>query len=297
MVYDDDPTIPPLSVRTAANRLGMSNWAVHKAIDRGELRPVTRHPIQVSADDVEAMRVRKRDAAIEQIGVERMARVAADVRAQLHPPFESGAPREAAALELIPERLKAAFTMPLMHAAALPDDSGCRWCAAEIAGKMLAVPVRPAMLSSEAGVALLGSPKCERHRGLMAGRLRELAARVRPGGESPSAARTQPAASAGRAAVPKPAVRAAERARGDDDGRSMVQRRLRETRARQKAAKRAGDQAYALRLAKVVRGLEADAARLDGAVTASARPGRLRCGHLLAANCACPRRASKRATS
>lgn len=292
MVFDQDPSVPPLSVRAAASRLGFSTWGVYRAVERGELQQVARNPVQVSAADVERLRLRKRDEAIEQIGVDRLAKLARDVRLLLHPPFGSGGPREHAALEQVSERVKAAFTMPVLHAAALPDGSGCRWCAAEIAGKMLAVPVRQEMLSSEVGLALLGGPKCERHRGLVAGRMRELAARVRPGGESRSVARTAPAATPGRAAV----VRAAERVQ-DDGGRSMVQRRLRETRARQKAAKRAGDQAYALRLAKVVRGLEADAARLDGAVTASARPGRLRCGHLLAANCACPRRASKRATS
>lgn len=291
MVFDQDPSVPPLSVRAAANRLGMSTWGVHKAIDRGELRPVTRQPIQVSADDVEAMRQRKRDEAVDQIGVERMVRVARDVRLHLHPPVGSGGPRGHAALEQVSERLRAAFTMPFLHAAAMPDGSGCRWCAAEIAGRMLSVPVRQELLSSDVGLALLGGPECDRHRGLVSGRMRELAARVHPGAERSSAACTEPAPTAGRTTVSKPVVRS----QGDDNGRAMVQRRLREARARLKTAKRTNDQKYALRMAQQVRDLERDAARLDGrAVTASARPGRLRCGHLLAAACACPRRASKR---
>lgn len=292
--YDEDPTIPPLTVRAAANRLGFSTWAIHKAIERGELQPVVRNPIKVSADDVERMRLRKRDEAIKRIGLDRMTRMAKDVRLQLHPPATAPGPRGHKALELVSETVKAAFTMPVLHAAAMPDGSGCRWCAAEIAGKMLGVPVRQEMLSSEFGLALLGGPECERHRGLVAGRMRKLAARVHPGAERPSAARTETVVSAGKAAVSKPVVRAAELVQ-DDGGRAMVQRRLREARARLKTAKRANDQKYALRMAQQVRDLERDAARVDGrAVTAAARPGMLRCGHALAAGCACPRRASSR---
>ncbi|MFI9170507.1 hypothetical protein [Streptomyces lincolnensis] len=299
MTYDEALTIPPLTVRTAANRLGWSTWAVHKAIDRGELRPVTRNPIQVAAMDVEALRERKRNEAIERIGLDRMAKVARDVRLHLHPPFEAGGPRGHAALEKVSETVKAAFTMPLMHAAAMPDGSGCRWCAAEIAGRILSVPVRSAMLSSEFGVALLGGPECERHRELVAGRMRELGTRVHPGGGRTAGGRTEDAS----VVVPSaPAAPAAPRTRSAqplqaDDGRGLVARRLRTARARLKDAKRRGDQRYAIQLAKTIRGLESDAAVVDGRVTASARPGTLRCGHQLAANCACPRIASKRSSS
>jgi molybdopterin biosynthesis enzyme len=75
----------------------------------------------------------------------------------------------------------------------------------------------------------------------------------------------------------------------------MVQRRLRETRARLVAARRSGDTRYALKLRAMVASLEADAAKVDGrAFSAADRPGTLRCGHELAAGCACPRRASTR---
>jgi hypothetical protein len=298
MVYDEDPTIPPLAVRTAANRLGVSVWAVHKAIDRGELRPVTRSPLQVSAADVEQMRVRRRDEAVDRIGLDRMARLAADVRAQLHPPIGSGAPGGHAALEKLSERVKAAFGMPLLHAAAMPEGSGCRWCAAEVASRILQVPVRQEMLSSAFGVALLGGPECERHRGLVRDRMGQLGARVHPGRGRPGDGRTEPVAAAGSTAPAAPAVarpRPAQPVKDDDGGRAWIAARLRTERERLKVAKRAGDQRRAIQLRATIRGLEADAARVDGRTPekAGARPGRLRCGHLLSAGCACPRRASR----
>lgn len=297
MAYDEGVTVPPLTVRAAANRLGLSTWAVHKAIDRGELRPVTRNPIQVSADDVEAMRLRKQDEAIAHFGADRLLKLATQVRAQLQPPFASGAPGGHAALERIPERTKAAFGMPLLHAAAMPDGSGCRWCLAEVAARMLGVPVRPETLSSEFGIALLGGPECERHRGFVRDRMDQLRTRVHPGRERSGGGRAAPAKAAGSTApatAPVSPRRPAQPPAPDDGGRSMVQRRLRETRTRLVAARRSGDTRYALKLRAMVASLEADAAAVDGRVTAAARPGVLRCGHQLAAACACPRRASMR---
>jgi hypothetical protein len=89
-------------------------------------------------------------------------------------------------------------------------------------------------------------------------------------------------------------VTAAAKPVQDDGGRGLVAKRLREVRARQKDARRRGDQTYALRMAQMARDLEADAAVVDGRTAAAARPGRLRCGHLLSADCVCARRASKR---
>jgi hypothetical protein len=295
MGYDEGVRIPPLTVRVAANRLGLSTWAIHKAIDRGELRPVTSHPIQVSADDVEAMRLRKQAEAIDRIGANRLLKTAISVRGQLRPQFASVAPGGHAALEKMSETIKAAFTMPVLHAAAMPDGSGCRWCHAENAGRMLSVPVRPETLSSGFGVALLGGPECERHRGLVRDRMDQLRARVHPGGTHPSAARTAPAKAAESTPPAVPAVprrTPAQPVQPDDGGKSMVARQLRTARARLKDAKRSGDQRYAIQLQQTIRGLEADAAVVDGRVTAAARPGVLRCGHALAAGCACPRRAS-----
>lgn len=295
MAYEEPLTIPPLTVRAAANRLGLSTWAIHKAIDRGELRPVTRHPIQVSVDDVEAMRLRKRDEAIARIGADRLLKTAHNVRAHLRPPFASGAPGGHAALNGVSEVAKSAFGMPLLHAAAMPDGSGCRWCHAENAGRMLSVPVRPETLSSEFGIALLGGPECERHKGLVRDRLGQLHARVHPGGERPVGGRTEPSAGK-RPAAPSQAVQRAVRAEGDN-GKEFVRRRLRQTQERLTEAKRSGDHRSAIRLQQTLKSLRADAAAVDGLTASAARPGKLRCGHLLAAACSCRRRASKRATS
>jgi hypothetical protein len=271
---------------------------VYRAIDRGELRPVTRDPIQVLASDVEALRLKKQDQAIERYGADQVLRLARDVRLHLHPPATAPGPRGSAALTSMSEQVKSVFGAAMLNAAALRDGEGCRWCAARIAGKMLGIPVSDGQLASRVGLALLGGPTCERDRGLVRAQMTELATRVHPGGVRPPEGRSAP--SPGKR-PPSPQQRAeqavtAAKVGGRDDGKMLVQRRLRETRERLKAAKRrGGDPKYALRLAQQVRDLERDAARVDGrAVTAAARPGTLRCGHALAAGCACPRRASSR---
>jgi hypothetical protein len=281
-----------LSVKAAAARLGLSEYGLRKIIDRGELRPVTTNPVKLLPDDIAALRQRRQDAAIARLGVDRLAKVARDVRAQLHPLVSSGAPRGHDALELIPEVTKSAFTMPLLHGAAMPDGSGCRWCAAVVAGRMLRTSVSDALLASDVGMALLGDPVCEAHRGLLRGRMDALRASVHPGGAvRPSAARTEPVKAPGGAVASVAAPRAAVRPVGDDGGRELVGRRRREVQAALTAAKRRGDERHASQLRQQLRGLTADAARVDGRAVAS-RPGRLACGHLLAAGCACPRRAS-----
>lgn len=284
MVYDEDPTIPPLSVRAAANRLGFSTWGVYKAIDRGELKPVTKNPVQVLASDVEALRSRKQDEAIARIGADRLLKLAEDVRVQLHPPVTAAGRRGHAALELISETVKSALTMPLLHAAAMPDGSGCRWCAAEVAGRMLGIPVSAKLLKSQIGLALLGGPGCEKHRAFVAGRMRELGARVHPGVERSAGGRAE-------AVAPAPVVarsRPAQPVQDDNGGRALVASRLREVRARAKVAKRSGDQAYALPLAQMARDLEKDAAVVDGGVRKTAGPaGTKACGVAVGVRCRC----------
>lgn len=298
MAYDDDPSIPPVTVRAAANRLGMSVWGLHRAIERGELEPVVRNPIKVSADDLEAFRLRRQDAAIARIGADRLVREAHAVRARLHPPATAPGPRGHEALEQLNDVVKSAFGTPLLMAAAFADGAGCRWCAAVMAGRMLGATVRRETLASEIGFALLGAPECADHRKLVRGRMQELAARVHPGGARPADARTGPVTAAGSTAPPASPVPRPRPAQPspDDNGKSMIQRRLRETRARLAMARRSGDQRYAIKLRAMVQSLEQDAARVDGrsTVTASAKPGRLKCGHLLAANCGCPRSGSRR---
>jgi hypothetical protein len=286
MAYDQDPTIPALTVRAAANRLGFSEWGVRKAVERGELVPVVRHPIKVSAADVEALRARKQDEAIARLGVDRLARVARDVRAQLHPPVSSGAPRGHDALALIPETTKAALGMPLLHACAMPEGSGCRWCAARTASLMLRVPLRDATMASEVGLALLGRPECADHRALVRARMAELAAEVHPGGVRAPVARTGPVGASGGAVPPAPVPRAAAKPVGDDGGRDLVARRRREVQARLKAARRRGDAGHVASLQRQLQSLTADAAVVDGRAAAARKPGKL------ASGCACPRRAS-----
>jgi hypothetical protein len=287
----------------------LSVWGVHKAIERGELHPVARGPIKVSAADVEQMRRRKQDEAIARVGADRLLKLARDVRAQLQPPVTAGGRRGHAALELVSETVKAAFGMPLLHACAMPDGSGCRWCAAEAAGRILGAPVRLETLSSEFGFTLLGGPQCERHRAFMAGRMRELAERVHPGGARPPVPRTAPVTAAGSAPPAAPSVprRApVQPVQPDDGGKSMVQRRLRETRARLVMARRSGDQKYALKLRTMVQSLEQDAAQVDvRAVTAAARTkprvarfmGNKACGTPVGTPCSChpgPKRRGRR---
>jgi hypothetical protein len=292
----DDPSVPPLLVRAAANRLGVSVWAVHKAIDRGELRPLHRDPIRVSSDDVEALRRRRQDRAIEQIGADRLLQLAKDVRLRLHPPLMAPGPRGHAALEGLPERVREAFTMPLLHGASMPEGwSGCRWCAVEMASRMLSVPVRQATLCSEIGLVLLGAPECADHRALVRARMDELAARVHPGGTRPSVARTASVTAAGsapRVASPVPRRAPAQPVQPDDGGRALVARRLREVRARLKDAKRSGDQRYAIKLRSMVASLEADAAVVDGQARPAAGPaagpaGEKRCGTPVGVRCSC----------
>lgn len=138
---------------------------------------------------------------------------------------------------------------------------------------------------------------CERcGPGLYGSVLASLRARVHGDAERPSGPAPRPSAAeremAREWALQRP-VTAAVKPVGDDDGRALVASALRTARARQKDAKRRGDQAYALQLAKTIRGLEADAALVDGRPSAVSKPGRRWCGHLVAAGCGCPVRGQR----
>jgi hypothetical protein len=287
MAYEEARTIPPLSVRAAASRLGISTWSVYKAIDRGELRPVTRDPIQVLASDVEALRLKKQDQAIEWVGADRLLQLARDVRRQLHPPATAPGPRGHKALEGLSERVKAAFGMPLLHGASMPDGAVCRWCAARVAARMLGIPVSDRQLSGQVGIALLGGPTCERDRGLVRARMTELGARVHPGGVRPSEGRVEAAAGTRPPAPSQSAVRAVA-AVEDAGGKALVQRRLREVRARLKTARRTGDTQYAFKLQRQLQSLTADASVVDGRARSAAGPaGVKRCGTPVGVRCSC----------
>lgn len=290
---DTPDVIEPLSVEQAAARLGRSTMRVHDMIKEGKLRPVARNPVKLMAADIEQLRQARHDAAVEELtarGVD-LVKLARDVRRQIRPlpmdPFSGGVK----GVTSLPRKVRDLFGPAALMALTLQDRDECCWCAARVAAGMFKVP--PPKYGTVM-LALLGDPCATDMRRFAGAEFEKLRARVHPGAGAPPAARTGPASTAGSTAVSKPVVRAAERVQ-DDGGKALVGRRLREARARLKDAKRRGDQSYALRLARTVRDLERDAARVDGrAVTASARPGTLRCGHPLAQNCACPRRASRR---
>ena len=295
---DKSGRVEPLSVKAAAQRLGMTEYGTRGLIEAGKLRPVVRTPsVKLAALDVEDLRLARRDAALEEFtrrGVD-LVKLARDTRRQLRPEPADPLPGGARGLSGLPANVRAFFGAAPLAALTLPDREACGWCAAKVAAGLLRAPEpRP----GEVLLALLGDPCMEKCMGRFAGaEMERLRARVHPGGARPSAARTTPAAAARSMAPAAPPVSPrtpAQPVQPDDGGRSMVARQLRTARVRLKDAKRTGDQRRAIQLQQTIRGLEADAAVVDGRVTAAARPGRLRCGHLLSAGCACPRRASAR---
>lgn len=262
--YDEPDVVKPLSVKAAAQRLGLTEYGTRGLIEAGKLRPVVRTPsIKLSAADVEDLRVARRDAAVAEFtarGVD-LVKLAEDTRRLLRPEALDPVTGGETGLSRLPSNVRAFFGPAALAALTLPDRGQCCWCAARVAAQMLKVP-EPRY--GEVLHALLGDP-CREDMGRFAGvELAKLRARVHPGSVDPSAARTEPAAASGRAVVPKASARPAQRVEADDDGRSMVQRRLRESRAQLTAAKRRGDQRRALQLRQTIQGLEADAARVDG---------------------------------
>ena len=295
---DEPGRIPPLSVKAAAQRLGLSEYGTRGLIASGQLTPVVQHPaVKLSVQDVEALRLARRDAAIAEFtrrGVD-LVKLAANTRRMLRPEPADPLPGGVRGLSGLPSNLRAFFGPAALAALTLPDREACCWCVAKVAAGLLRVPEpRP----GEVFLALLGDPCQEKCMGRFAGaEMERLRARVHPGGTRPPVARRAPVAAptaVSPAAPPASPRTPTQPVQPDDDGKALVARRLRQTRERLKAAKRAGDEKYAIRLQQTLRALTADASAIDGLVAAAARPGTLRCGHQLAANCACPRRASSR---
>lgn len=164
--------------------------------------------------------------------------------------------------------------------------------AARVAAGLLKVP-EPQY--GEVLHALLGDPCAEDMKRFAGAEMAKLRARVHPGGTPPPVARTESMKASGSTPPAAPSRTPAQPVQPDDGGRALVAARLRTARARLKDAKRHGDQQYAIKLRAMVAGLEADAAQVDRPpFSAADRPGTLRCGHQLAARCACPRRSSAR---
>lgn len=291
-----------LNAVEAAKWLGISREAVDQAAREGRLPVLAGEgPRRFSREALEAYhqaRVADRVAALARsretpVSAARRIRQALDEKG-------TGLPRSfEARLRAMPEAWRQAFNRAELAAAGVRD--GCRWC--EAAKFSAVLGLRPVEYS-EACAELFGGPPCGVcGPGLIRPYMAALATRVHPPGTRPPAPAPRASAAEREAAREwaarqrqEPVTAAAARPAGDDNGRHLVARRLREVRAQLKNAKRAGDQRHALHLAAIVRDLEADAARVDGrsVVTASARPGTLRCGHALAAGCGCPRIASKR---
>lgn len=289
-----------LSVAEAAAYLDISKEAAHKAVreDRLKALPGT-DPVRVAREAVEEFHQLKQSALIASLarGGETPLSVARRVRERLHSSTDTGLPRSfAAKLAVMPLDWRALFNRAELAAACVPDGQGCRWCESLKFSAFLGL--RPVEYS-KAYAELFGGPPCEVcGPGLMKPFMAALEARVHAGGTRPSAPAPWASEAERKAAQEyvsrRPVTASAKPFQGDDGGKALVARRLREVRTRAKAAKRAGDQAYVLRLAQMARDLEADAAVVDGRAASAARPGTLRCGHALAAGCSCPRRASKR---
>lgn len=285
----------------AAKWLGITEEATHKAAREGRLMALSgegpRRFSRAALEEYHQARVRDGIAALARVR-ETPVSVAAKVRRALHKQGETGMPRSfAAKLAAMPIAWRTVFSTAELAAACVRDGEGCRWCRAlEFADfKGLRPPEFSPALKE-----LFGADPCSScGPGLLAPYMAALAARVHAGDRRLPGPSPRPSAAEREAArqwAERRPVAAVARPVQDDGGRALVARRLREVRGKLKDAKRRGDQRYVLQLAQTVRALEADAARVDGRAPAAGRPGVLRCGHQLAAGCACPRRASKRAT-
>lgn len=254
-----------LTAAEAAKWLGVSREAVDLAAREGRLSVVAGGgPRRFSREAVEEFHQRKQDALVASLARngETPTSVARKVREGL---FRSGTglPRSFdTRLAAMPSDHRALFSRAELTAACVRD--GCRWCRAlEYAAFLKARPVEYA----PAYVELFGGQPCGVcGPGLLRPFFEALRARVHNGQERPSRGPVV-ASAAERAAAQqwasRRAVTASARPVQGDDGKAMVARRLKETRARLVAARRRGDQRYALQLAQTARGLEQDAARIE----------------------------------
>lgn len=294
------------TIPQTARHLGLSDSGVRKMIERQELFALAgSEPIRLGAEHVETVRLLRREALLLELASRRRTPVtlAREVRQKLFPSSpgvnlpQYQAEDQRRRLNLVPSEARQLFGVAALTAACAKD--GCRWCLASEFARLLGgwAPSE----YSEGFAALFDQKPCERcGPGLYGTVMASLRARVHPAGDGPPVGRTEPPAPRMRAEPRQPVRQApavAQPVRNDDEGRALVSKRRREVQAKLKAANRAGETAYAAQLVRVLEGLRADAAVVDGRQSLKSRPGRLRCGHLLAANCGCPRIASKRATS
>lgn len=295
------------TIAQAARHLGVSDTATRKMIGRAELSVLPgSDPIRLAAAHVDAVLKLRQADAVHDLARRRSTavRLARETRDVLLPkPHESKPLPDRTAtswnlrMSLVSTEARTLYGVAALTAVGSQD--GCRWCRTQDFARVLGGWAPTAY--SEGFAALFGQEPCAACGPALYGPLMEsLRARVNGGAGRPSRAAVVPSVAeraAAREWASRRPVTASAQPVQDDNGKALVSRRLKETRARLKAAKRSGDQRHALRLAQMARDLEADAARVDGRVPSAAdRPGTLRCGHALAAGCSCPRRASKRST-
>jgi hypothetical protein len=294
-----------LSAVQAGHYLGVTEKTVRNMINRGELEVLSVEPVRLDSRHVDdVLKARQVDALHDLArGHKTPVDLAREARRVLHPSYATTtlpdrvAEEQRLRMSLVSDTAKLLFGQAAITAACTGDEA-CRWCRAREYAAVLKTwaPTQYA----EGFRALFDQAPCSKCGPALYGAVMEsLRAQVHAGGERPSGGRVAPSAAEREAAreyvTRRPVTAAAQPVRqDDDDGRSMVNRRLQQTRARLKEAKRSGDQRRAIQLTQTLQALTADAARVDGLAASAARPGRLRCGHLLASGCSCPRRASKR---
>ncbi|MFE1847719.1 hypothetical protein [Streptomyces sp. NPDC059515] len=282
-----------MTIAQAARHLGLSDMRVRQLVDSGELfvLPGT-SPAKLSREHVETQRLLRREALLADLAARRRTPVqlAREARRVLFP-REVGAnlPQHQAEdqrrrMGLVPSEARQLFGVAAITAACAGE--GCRWCLTAEFARLLGgwSPQE----YSEGFAALFGQEPCERCGPALYGAvMAALRVRVHPGGERPSEVRSEPARPVTRA-EPRPArsqpPTAAQPVQADD-GKPMVQARLRDVRAKLKTAERLGDQRYARQLRQTLTALTADAARVDG--RDAAPRGRKACGTPVGTRCEC----------
>lgn len=249
--------IEPLSVKAAADRLGLTEYRVRGLIGEGKLRPVVRTPsVKLAARDVEALRLARQDAAVREFTARNvdLVKLARDTRRALRPEAMDPLTGGVKGLARLPSNVRALFGAPALMSLTLQDRDACCWCVAAVAARLFKVP---APEYGEVTHALLGDPCAADMKRFAAGELARLRARVHGTAVRPSGGRLAPSV-APRPATPQKAAAAPVQRSVSPMSRPAAPAVL--------------------------------AAALSAAGVASTRyEGRARCGHLLAERCSCPR--------
>ena len=112
VAVDEPGRIPPLSVKAAAQRLGMTEYGTRGLIEAGKLRPVVRFPsVRLSAADVEDLRVARREAAVAEFAARgvNLVKLATDTRRMLRPEPADPLPAGVRGLSGLPSNVRAFF--------------------------------------------------------------------------------------------------------------------------------------------------------------------------------------------